>query len=205
MSILTRLLYITFLGLALEAGGSLFAASVCGLTVHVLSGEKPASFSRVRLVAPDGTVVRDDEVRGGEDRICDFGPGPHTLIVGEERCFPTTITDVRLDLDRPLEFSVRLNWCREGMVTANLCRLLLRVADSLGRPIRDATATLPKRDPVMTDDYGRALIVALSEPKETLIITKPGFSPLNVEFSCMKLGTLEEKRVILTRAPEGTR
>jgi hypothetical protein len=101
MTAMSRTFWVALLCLAAH-GSPLLAAPACGLTVRVLSGGKPAGISRVRLIAPDGTVERDDEVRGGEDKICDFGPGPHTLIVGEDQCYPTRITNIRLDLDHPL-------------------------------------------------------------------------------------------------------
>jgi len=196
---MSRILCLALLGFAVDAD-ALLAAPACGLTVHVLSGDKPAGFSRVRLIAPDGTVVRDDDVKGGEDRICEFGPRPHTLIVGGDGCYPTTIGGIRLDLDHPLEFSVRLNWCREEWSSANVCRLLLRVVDSLGLPIKDATATLPTRPPFLTDDYGRAQIDGLGEPKETVTIARPGYSALSVEFTCTKpRRSMWERRLL--RAP----
>src|SRR5260370_549074 len=69
------------------------AEGFCGLSVGLLSSDgSPARLTPVRLVDPSGKTVYDEQVEGPTFQICDFGFGPHTLIIGYGFCYPVTIS-----------------------------------------------------------------------------------------------------------------
>lgn len=69
----------------------------------------------VRLLDQSGKAVFDEQVNNPAFRICDFGFGPHTLVVGSSNCHPMEIHGLRLRFGEPITLTVPLNECQRDV------------------------------------------------------------------------------------------
>jgi hypothetical protein len=172
------------LGLAL-ASPAANAEDFCALTANVVnSAGEPISSTWIELVNSEGQIVRREMRTGPTITICDFGFGPHTLRVGTNECLPTSISNLRVVIGRPLRLNVVINSCSYRDVVRNGCLLYVRVADAQGIPVPNAdlsTSPPPALQP-RTDAYGR--YQGLIRGSQDITVTKPGFEPASTRVQC---------------------
>ena len=72
--------------------GTAAAGEFCALSVSISTHDgRPARLTPVLLMDSSGKRVFDEQADGSELRICDFGFGPHKLVIGYGFCYPVTI------------------------------------------------------------------------------------------------------------------
>jgi hypothetical protein len=174
------------------------AVDFCALTVDIQdSTGGPAKLTHVQLVDPTGKVVFQDQVEGSTLRICDFGFGEHKLVVGNPRCYPNTVSGIRLRLDEPIHLTVRLNWCPRDHFAGNLCSVYLRVQDQAGKPVPQATLSWDRISAkALSDEVGRVEAPLVSGQSVVATVSKSGYSTETIPISCTD-GRAVELRVLL--------
>ncbi len=174
------------------------AAEFCALTVDIIGTDgHPARLTPVRLIDPSGKTVFDKEVEGSSVKICDFGFGPHTLMVGYRHCYPVSIPNLVLRLDEPLRLVVRLNQCARDGMRDNVCLVYLRVHDPSGSPVENAVV-VSSSDAPRTDSFGRVMNYVLTGTS-IIVIRAPGFLEANIPLTCMSTEEID-KEITLNRA-----
>jgi hypothetical protein len=172
-------------------------ATFCALTVHVLSESKPANVSKVRLFDMSGKVVFDEEVKGADVRICDFGFGPHKLVVGWDHCSPTTVSDLRLRPGRPITLLVRLNMCTESWGSETSCRVYLRIREPGGAPIGQAHLSFgDEAQDGVSDEFGRFEWSMNQGAVGVATVTRTGYIPSRIDLRCPAPTEIEKEVVI---------
>ena len=173
----------------------------CALTLDVLdSGGAPAKLTPVKLIDSSGAIVFDQQVEGSTVRICDFGFGPHRLVVGYGRCYPATISNLRLRMGRPIHLTVRLNACPPDNWGGSLCDVYLRVREPSGAPVAGAGLALgDDGSNSLSDQYGRVESFLVGGSSAVATISKEGYGSQHLTLRCTQSEDIE-KEVLLTPA-----
>src|SRR5258707_913557 len=84
----SRFMLLFLLGASIRVAA---AEDFCALSVDLVFHDgTPAKLQPVRLLDPAGNTVFDQQPGDSTVRICDFGFGPHKLVVGYKFCYPVT-------------------------------------------------------------------------------------------------------------------
>lgn len=169
----------------------------CAVTLHVLSTEAmPVTSTWLELIDQSGKIEMRTQTEGATIKICDFDFGPHILRVGTNECLPVSISNIRLVVGSPLHLEVILNGCGYREVMRNACLLYLRTVDDDGKPVPEAEISLRPipAAPPKSDSYGR--YQTLFQGSRSLILTKAGFEPAEVEANCQENEELDLKVVM---------
>lgn len=182
--------------------GAAFAEDFCALSVEVQFHDgSPARLTPVRLVDPSGKVVFDEQAEKSTFRICDFGFGPHSLVVGYGFCYPTTVSGLELHLGRPIHLMVRLNECPPH-VSRGSCSVYLRARSPSGSALENVSVSWGTGGPPgATDAYGRVGTSLVGPATTTAILTKEGYIPESIALHCTKSEGIEREIVLKPVAP----
>jgi hypothetical protein len=144
-----------------------------------------------------GTVVARTTLQKGTARFCDFGFGPHSILIGRpESCGSTEIRNITFKWRNPQHFVSVLNFCiGEGDGGLTGCPIELRVTDQEGRPVPFPTAKNNGRN-VRGQETG-FLATALSPGQSTeLVVEAGGYTERRLSFRCDKVQIFQETVVL---------
>lgn len=177
--------FVTCLSLS-AVDGRARAAEFCALTVDIIRPDgSPARFTPVRFLDPAGKALLDETVESSTLRICDFGFGPHTLVIGHSYCHPVAFEGLRLRLDEPIHLIARLNTCSRDRWPGNLCSVYLRVRDAGGGRIGGALLRWNAPTPGATSDsMGRLAAFLVGGDKTTATVSKVGYVTSTLSLAC---------------------
>lgn len=174
------------------------AKDFCALTVGLLDSRgAPAKLTPVQLIDPSGKIVFDEQIEGPTARICDFGFGPHSLVVGYGFCYPVTISNLRLRVGRPIHLTVRLNACPPDNWGGSLCQVYLRVHESSGAAVPGAR--LARGDGTsdnLSDQYGRVQAFLVSGSSVAATISKDGYTSQHLSLRCAHSEDIESEVIL---------
>ena len=180
------------------SGGSAAAEEFCALSLDILFHDgSPAKRQPVRLKDSSGKVVFDEQAENSKLLICDFGFGEHELIVGYNRCYPITISGLRLRLGQPIHLTVRLNECPPDVWGGSSCSLYFRVREPEGRKIQGVGVSLGRGSlPSITDSFGRAGSTLLGGTTTVATLSKEGYVPEHVPVHCAHSEDIDREVVL---------
>lgn len=169
------------------------ADDFCAVTLSVrLSDGQPVPSASARLIDPSGETVQRKRVINGRAEFCDFGFGPHSILVrAGSDCGSVLLRGVRLAYGFAQTFGVILNTCGyEGNASGNACFTYLRVASPDGKPlagveIKETGVTSPI---VATDRYGRASVSVHAGAQAEFTLLKPGYKTDVLHLGCPTSG-----------------
>jgi len=176
----------------------------CALRLTVVDKEgQPGGAALVELVDKDGRVVFRDRTRDGLLDICDFDFGVYSLRIGSNECFPTTISNILLDLGVQDRLKVILNGCGQGhYVRAGGCKAYFRVASPDGKALAGVEVVPPISSRAKkTDSYGRVSFYTSSAKTVPFTFSVTGYQDQGVEVSCKDVETIERK-VVMVPVPQ---
>lgn len=161
-------------------------ADFCAIVLKLESREGPLLGSTlVELINSKGETVHKQFVGGADYRICDFGLGSHSLVIGANECHPVTIGNLTLRLGYPMFFRVVLPDCEFGDQIRSACLAFVRVTDFAGSPIPNVTFSVEGSQPLWTrktDSRGRWQDLWRGE--SDFIFSQVGFQATRVHVSC---------------------
>ena len=178
------------------------AEGFCALTLKIEKSDgTPAAGTWVDLVGPRGDVQKSEFVRGDTYRICDFGFGPHAIIVGSNECHPVTVSKLYLRLGHPILLHVRKNKCEDGGEHTG-CDVYLRISDEHGKPIERATVSSEGHGWVnRADEFGR-ISSLLADGDRVLSVSADGYEPNTFSIRCEN-GTDVRREIVLSARKPG--
>jgi hypothetical protein len=178
--------------------GLAHAEDLCVLKVYVHAiGGALKSNTRVQLWDSKGSLKFNDlSAADGSVKICDFGFGPHSVIVGPDSCYPTSISIERIEPEHSIELHVIDNCPALPDVWRTFCTAYVRVKASSGAPVAGAVITPGStRGPPVTDGYGRVWVY-LKPGVIPLTISRDSFSPKVVPITCRHAEDIEKEIVL---------
>jgi len=175
---------------------SVRAQEFCALTVDLQTFDgRPASRTPVTLVDSSGKVVFHDSVAGPRVQICDFGFGPHTLVVGS--CYKTEISKVVLRLGQPIHLAVRKSEC-PAEVSRTTCLVYFRIRDQSGAAVAEVELNWETREGPKgsSDAFGRVESFLPEDATGVAILSKTGYDAQRIGLQCADLGDIEREVVM---------
>jgi hypothetical protein len=181
--------------------GSAVAEEFCALSVDVLFHDgSRARLQPVQLIDSSGKVVFDQETEDSQLHICDFGFGPHKLVVGYGFCYQTTISGLQLRLGYPIHLTVRLNECPRDVWRGG-CVVYLRVRESNGSPIDHVNVSLgPGPQSNVTDRFGRVEVRLGFGKSAVATISKDAYLSDFLPLRCAEAEEFIEKEIEIKRS-----
>ena len=178
--------------------GTAAAGEFCALSVSISTHDgRPARLTPVLLMDSSGKRVFDEQADGSELRICDFGFGPHKLVIGYGFCYPVTISNIVLRPGRPIHLAVRLNECPAD-VWRGSCSAYFRVRNSKGQPLDRVRVTSDGNPtPIMTDQFGRVEVFVLKGKPSVITFSRTGYSALQLSLTCPSAEEID-REIVLT-------
>jgi len=175
---------------------------LCAVEIAVRSpGGAPFRGATIRVLDAKGTY--EFETKSGDDgtaRICDFGFGPHEIIVSPRSCFPVRFKVDRVLERHPIRLEATLNPCPVYPNDRDYCIAYFRVTSQEGTPIASASIEPPIVPlPQSTDRYGRVWVYLPSGWSKSLSVVASGYLPKAVTVNCRSTEVVE-KPVVLERA-----
>jgi hypothetical protein len=148
-------------------------------TLHSQTASVP-----VVLINASGKVVQSETTRFGVAKFCDFGFGPHRVVVAPDGCAPVTIDNVRLWPGYSQTVSAILNLCPHPAVTYGSCSVYLRV-QSAGRPVSEAAASVgTAAEPFRADAFGRIWFSLSNGTSANVSLDAKGYIKRSVALNC---------------------
>jgi len=176
---------------------SILGASECALTVHFIRPDStPASGTYVRFIDPSGQEL----FAGTVDfvfRMCDFGFGEHLLKVGENSCYPTTISRIRYFPGRPILLRVSVQQCTGVNRVVMGCDVYLRIHNQEGEGIPGAQVAFYDRN-MAADEFGRIMLGLPRRSVTEITVAAPNYLKNRLSITCEQSRNVEEA-VVLTR------
>ncbi|MEP7367836.1 MAG: hypothetical protein ABI972_31630 [Acidobacteriota bacterium] len=175
--------------------GALLVASqeMCGLTVKVITPVgAPFSGMPVQLIGPAGATIQEQSTDAqGIARFCDFGFGPHTLLVDDKTCLPVVVKNVRLDLRAEQTVTIVKNSCAHWMGSRG-CSVYLRVGDESKRAIPSPLLEVEGvAEPIDGDRFGRLRATLSPNSSARFRVSAGGYLSRNIEIPCSQFEDIE--------------
>jgi len=173
----------------------------CAVTVTVVNEATiPIKAQQeVLLIGPAGQVVGSSRTQDGVARFCEFGFGPHHILVGNpSNCGAVEIKNVRYDPFRDQSFRVYLNPCLGGSQLSTGCVALLRVVNGKGDPVVNAVSMA--RGKVRQSDRSSLFIYRLRVGEELAVsFEADGYQPADTTLACRYIQLFEREIVLVQR------
>ena len=172
--------------------GSAQSEEFCALTLDVKTPDgTPTGNTWVELRDDAGNVELRKQMKGSELRICDFGFGKHSLVVGTNEAFPVTVSNILLRLGYPITLTVVLNAPQSGPLSSS-CRVYFRIASSRGGPVAGAKVQREHSSYVgVADEYGRVETFLPTGHEGDYVVTRDGFKPGTAHLGCTGLTEID--------------
>ena len=155
----------------------------------------------MRLTDSTGKLVFDEQEESSKLQICDFGFGDHQLIVGYNRCYPTTISGLRFRPGRPIHLTVQLNKCPPDVWGGRSCSVYFRVHEPGGPKIGGASVSLgTNSSPDVTDSFGRVESILPAGTSAIAMLSKKGYVSERISIHCTQSEDID-REVILIPVP----
>jgi hypothetical protein len=185
-----------FGGCYLLTGCTALAEERCSLVVSVKSPDGRRLEAPITVHEASGRV-EEGEQEDTDVRFCDLGILPVTVTVGSGgRCNQVTVRDVPISLDETYLLTVTYDpfACSETIRTPT-CKVLFRVADSVGRWVKGAQLKLfsPMPKELTTDEFGRARFVLAFGEQIRGTASAASFGPTEFNWTCSRLEPLHEQ------------
>ena len=172
------------------------AADFCAVKVSVVDQAAKPVATAIQLIDPSGRVVERVYARTGEAEFCDFGFGPHSIRVGDERCGGVTLDRIGLRRGQTQRFNVILQDCTiaiDGGRCPLSCEIYLRVSSDNGEKLKESEVSIEGNPLIIhVDSYGRIWLSILKGSSENLRITAPGYQEKTLHLFCKDKETLQE-------------
>lgn len=179
------------------------AEPTCAVRVFLLDSlNQPANGARVSidLLDPRGTLVRSDSTHSGKVEFCDFGLGPHSILIGKDTCLPVSVHDVRARPGRTQNVFVRLNSCPHPAGPL-ACSIYLRARSTEDLPIVNAKLSISGTAiEIDADQFGRLAAALLPASTALFSIQAPGYRTETVELGCQAAEDID-RLVVMRRLP----
>lgn len=176
------------------------AGEFCAVTLFVSSPDGKPAVVRVHMLDRSGNVELNtfSEIQGL--KICDFGFGPHRIVISPDSCFPTTVSNLRVLDGRPITLHVIDNPCTKYPTESNGCKVYFRVRSGAGEKIAGATIrpSMTRDDHLETDSFGRAWTVMLPSMSFRFTASHEGYSPESLDVTCPDSNKLIEREFMLS-------
>jgi hypothetical protein len=158
---------------------------------------RPAS---VELVDSQGKTLIQTLTRNSQAELCDFGFGPHTIIVARDSCTPVVLQNIRLRIGETQKFYVVLNPCAHYFGTKG-CSVYFRISSNVGGPLSNPHVSVSGlTEPLVADRYGRLSTALLSGSAATYDISAPEHERAILTVTCKEREEFE-KAVVLKKVP----
>lgn len=148
----------------------------CAVQIRISDSDgNVPTHATARLVDPSGKVIATQAAHGGAVEFCDFGFGPHSIIVAVAPCFEATMRGVVNHWHRKQVFDVVVLECdiRDGFQEG--CFVYVRVLSKDQKPIQGAAVRLRDSITVLkTDEFGRAMTGLPQGGKDAVMISYGG-------------------------------
>ncbi len=179
----------------------LLAQDFCAVKLIVTTHNgMPVADTSAEIRDESGQVVGRTRVVNGKAEFCDFGFGPHSILVGGSQCAAVELKDVRLRFGLPQTFQVILNLCMDYGTQGNACFYYFRVSSENGEPLSSVNVSNQKISKYsVTDRYGRVQAAVGIGQKDVFQFTKQGYQPERFSMSCDSLKETEEKAIVLKK------
>ena len=173
----------------------LLANDFCAVTVNIVNHAGQPAAARIRLVDPQGKIVRDFRADGHAE-LCDFGFGEHTIEIGNPNCQFITLHRIRLIYNVPRYFTVVWDGCMSGIEAMTLppsCIAYFRVSAMSGRPFG---STGFDEEWFQTRCRRCLRSYFYGDPEcghtEDITISAPGYTPKTLHVACRRYEIIEE-------------
>jgi hypothetical protein len=170
-----------------------------GITVLVVDkGGVPVPEADVEVRDSHDTVVIHETLKNGLFEIPDLGFGPHTIVVGKDRCGEVQVKNLVFVWDVHQIIRIVSNVCpHSGATGGSGCFVLFRVKNTRGEPVVGATM---KGDAILqetvTDIYGRSSAILGANSSDTFTIQLDDYIPARVHVACGFFGTVRREIVL---------
>jgi hypothetical protein len=183
---------------------SLFAREYCPLTVQVVTPNGKRPEAQVEVREKNGRRIEKEQAPGRDLTFCDLGILPVTVIVGLKDC-EVVVSDVYLRWGEP--YTLRVTYDQENCMddrpkpTKPLCQTLLRVNSPDKKWVNGATVKFddPSREPLQTDEAGRALFSLVKGDTAQGFLSAPGFETLKFSVTCSEPQVQEKTLTLLKK------
>jgi len=182
-----------------------WAQEQCSLIVRVRlpDGARPEASVTVREASGR---VEEKPPMSEDARFCDLGILPVTVTVGSVGlCNQVTVHDVPVSIDDTYILQVTYDplACSERPAPSPMpyCTVLFRIADTHATWLAGAHVSLstPRREELVGDRFGRALLLAPLGADVTGTVTATGFSEKSFTWRCPRAYQKYEQSIELTR------
>ena len=161
----------------------------CSLRVRVLSPQGRAAYAVVTLQEQSGRETQQD-YKGKDLEFCDLGILPVTVTAHlDPSCNEVSVRNVFVSPDKSYLLKIIYDpkdCSPDGLPLSRACDLLIRVRDSGGKYVSNASVHIrkPKDSTVRTDRYGRLLVAGGIGAPVAGSVTAPGFALAEFSFTC---------------------
>lgn len=192
---------LSILPIVLALGIQANTDNFCAIKLIVTTDDgRPIPSTAAELRDRSGRVVARTPIKNGTGEFCDFGIGPHSILIGGNSCGAVEIKNVHLRYKLPQTFDVILNLCLgEGDEEGNACFKYVRVLGDDGKPISYAhVERVSSSETNLTDRYGRIFLTVDPGKQDSFVFSKEGYKSSKLQFNCGPIGR-SETAVVLKR------
>lgn len=174
----------------------LSGADFCAVKISVKSPDNIPLTVPVQLLNAAGELVDTLVSEDGVAEICDLDFGDHTIVVGTDSCGQTTLRHIRLCYGKTQHIQVTMTSCPCSQETLLKCLLYFRVSTEGKQKLANVNVRSESANLGVTDEFGRAQIIADLGQSMVLIFSKTGFEPVPLSVKCSVPARIERSVVL---------